>query len=164
VPSSIDRALVRLAASRPGAWVYVNVLTHIDRMLVRATKGRLSTAIGTRFHRHVVVLTTIGARTGQRRAVPLLAFFDGPAIVLIASRGGHPRHPSWYHNLCAQPLAMVMVDGRTRPYRAREVEGAERVRLWRRAVEFYPGYADYQRRIARRVPVMLLEPASDAGP
>lgn len=160
---SIDRMLVRLAASRPGAWVYVNILTHVDRMLVRATNGRLSTAVGTRFHRHIVVLTTIGVRTGQRRAVPLLALFDGLAVILIASRGGHPRHPSWYHNLCAQPLAMVMVNGHTRQYRAREVDGAERVQLWRRVVDFYPGYADYQRRIARRVPVMVLEPVGEAG-
>ena len=162
--TAIERALVRLAASRAGAWVYVNIFTHIDRMVVRASNGRLSTAVGTRFHRHVVVLTTIGVRTGQRRAVPLLAFFDGPAVILIASRGGHPRHPSWYHNLCAQPLARVMVNGRPGQYRAREADGAERIQLWRRAVEFYPGYADYQERVTRRIPVMVLEPVGDAGP
>jgi len=166
----VERLLVRIAASRPGAWIYVNVLTHIDRLVLPATGGRLSTAVGSRFHRHIVVLTTTGGRTGKPRAVPLLAFFDDGRVILIASRGGHARHPAWYHNLRARPFATVMVQGHTRRYRAREAEGPQRAELWRRAVQFYPGYADYQRRIRRTVPVMILDPAApddpphDAGP
>jgi hypothetical protein len=61
----IERLLVRLAASRPAAWVFVNLFTHIDRLLVRASHGRLSTAVGTRFHSHIILLRTVGARTSQ---------------------------------------------------------------------------------------------------
>jgi F420H(2)-dependent quinone reductase len=158
VPRPIERGLVRLAASRPGAWFYVNVLTHVDRVLIRASGGRLSTAAGTSFHRSVVLLETVGARTGRPRVVPLLALLDGPRVVLIASRGGHHQHPGWYHNLRAQPRALVTVRGTPGPYVAREAEGEERARLWQRVVVFYPGYAAYQRRAGRQIPVMVLEP------
>jgi deazaflavin-dependent oxidoreductase (nitroreductase family) len=158
--TSIERGLVRLAASRAGAWVYVNVFTHIDRLLVRVSHGRLSTAVGTSFHPHIVLLRTVGARTGRSRDVPLLALIDGPRVILIASRGGHARHPAWYHNLRAHPRALVTLQAQTRPYLAREAEGAERTELWRRAVDFYPGYAAYQARVSRRVPVMVLAPAT----
>ena len=154
---AIERAPSRAAASRPGGWLFVNVLMYVDRWLLRATSGRLSTAAGTRFHRHIVMLTTTGARTGQPRTVPLLALFDGQSVILIASRGGHAEHPAWYHNLRGDPLATAMVLGRKTQYRAREAEGATRDRLWTQAVELYPGYADYQARVARRVPVMILE-------
>jgi deazaflavin-dependent oxidoreductase (nitroreductase family) len=154
----IERGLVRLAASRPGAWFYVNVLTHVDRRLLRVSRGRLSTATGTRFHPNVVLLETVGARTGRARAVPLLALLDGPRVVLVASRGGHHHHPGWYHNLQAQPRARVTVQGTTRGYVAREAEGDERAQLWQRVVAFYPGYAAYQRRAQRQIPVMVLDP------
>jgi deazaflavin-dependent oxidoreductase (nitroreductase family) len=154
-----ERIMVRLAASSPGAWLFVNVLTHVDRLLIRMTRGRVSTAIGSRFHRHVVLLTTTGARTGRPRMVPLLALLGGSRVVLIASRGGHPQHPGWYHNLRACAQATVTVHGRTDVYVAREAEGAERAELWQRAVAFYPGYAEYQARAGRRIPVMVLERA-----
>jgi deazaflavin-dependent oxidoreductase (nitroreductase family) len=156
--TAIERALVRLAASRPGAWFYLNVLTPVDRLLIRLSGGRLSSAIGTSFHPHIVLLRTVGARTGRPRDVPLLALLDELRVILIASRGGHPEHPGWYHNLREQSRAFVTVQGRTRAYRAREAEGAERAELWQRAVGFYPGYAAYQSRVSRRVPVMVLDP------
>jgi deazaflavin-dependent oxidoreductase (nitroreductase family) len=161
--SLAERALIRVAASRPGAWLFINVLTHVDRWLLRATAGRVSTASGSRFHPHIVLLTTTGARTGRPRAVPLLALLDRGRVILIGSRGGHARHPAWYHNLRAHAVATVQVHGRMGQYRAREAEGPERAELWQRAVGFYPGYAEYQRRITRRVPVMVLEPLASPG-
>src|SRR5689334_3870291 len=163
VPGFVDRALVRAAASRPGAWLFINVFTHVDRLLLRVSGGRLSTAAGSRFHPHVVLLTTTGARTGKSRTVPLIALLDRGRVILIGSRGGHAKHPAWYHNLRANARAMVMVQGHTAHYHAREAEGTERAALWQQAVEFYPGYADYQDRISRRVPVMVLEPIGSAG-
>ena len=81
----------------------------------------------------------------------------GADLVLKASKGGHRRHPAWYHNLRAHPEASVEIRGRREPVVAREAEGAERAELWARAVEFYPGYAAYQRRAgARRIPGMVL--------
>lgn len=123
---AIERALSRAAASRPGGWLFVNVLMHVARWLLRATRGRLSTAAGTRFHRHIVMLTTTGARTGQPRTVPLLALFDGQSVILIASRGGHAKHPAWYYNLCAHPLVTTMVLGRKTQYCARARRKAPR--------------------------------------
>jgi deazaflavin-dependent oxidoreductase (nitroreductase family) len=156
--------MVRFAATPLGAWLFLNVLTHVDRLLIRATGGRVSSAIGTGFHPHVVLLTTTGARTGQPRVAPLLAFRSGSRLVLIASRAGHPRHPAWYRNLQAHPRATVAEQGQTGLYVAREAEGAERAALWGDAVAFYPGYADYQARARRPIPVMVLEPAATPPP
>lgn len=158
-----DRLVERVARARPGAWLVVRVLTHLDRRLVRWTHGRLSTTLGTRFHRSTVLVTTIGATTGLERTVPLLATPDGDRLVLVASSGGDPRHPAWYRNLEKSPHCRVLRDGRWRDYEAREAEGDERERLWALAVSGYSGFAAYQARVARRIPVMVLAPA-DATP
>jgi deazaflavin-dependent oxidoreductase (nitroreductase family) len=157
-----DRAAVGIASSRPGAWFFVNVATRIDRVLVPLTRGRLSSCLGTRYQgRHLLLLTTTGARSGQRRTVPLLYFRDDGDIVLIASKGGHPRHPAWYHNVRAHPRVTVYARGEWTECVAREAENAERTRLWARAVEVYPGYATYRERAAgRRIPVVVLSPVS----
>jgi deazaflavin-dependent oxidoreductase (nitroreductase family) len=89
--------------------------------------------------------------------VPLAYVSRGDDLILIASKGGHPRHPSWYHNLRAHPEAIVEIRGRREKVVAREADGAERADLWERAVAFYPGYAAYQRRAgSRRIPVVVL--------
>jgi deazaflavin-dependent oxidoreductase (nitroreductase family) len=153
-----ERLIVPFAGSRPGAWLYVHVLTHVDRLLLRLTGGWLSTARGTHYHPSVVLLTTTGAKTGRPRTVPLLGFLSGDDVVLIASKGGAPRHPSWYWNLRAHPQAAVTLGGRVSPRLAREAEGPEREALWPRIVQFYPGYADYQARTKRTIPVMIIAP------
>jgi deazaflavin-dependent oxidoreductase (nitroreductase family) len=160
-----ERLTLALACSRLGAWLYLHVLTHVDRLLLRVSAGRLSSALGTRLRQHVVLLTTTGARSGRPRTVPLLALFDGDDVVLVASRGGHPRHPGWYLNLRANPRVSVTFRGRRRARLAREAEGAAREALWRKVVALYPGYADYQARTARRIPVIVLSAAPPgAGP
>lgn len=143
------------ASSRAGGWFFVHVAPHIDRSLMRLSRGRLSLAIGV----PRLILTTIGAKSGQPRATPLVYLPDGDRVVVIASRGGDTRHPGWYHNLRANPRATLLIDGRSANYQAREASGAEREQLWRRAVALYPGYAVYQRRAAgRQIPVMVLVP------
>ena len=83
--------------------------------------------------------------------------------MLIASKGGHPRHPGWYHNLQEHPQATVEIHGRRRAVTAREAEGEERRELWERATEFYPGYSTYQRRAgSRRIPVIVLSVAESS--
>jgi deazaflavin-dependent oxidoreductase (nitroreductase family) len=153
-----ERAAIAIAGTGPGAWFFINVAMRLDRVLVPLTRGRLSSCLGTRYHaRHLLLLTTIGAKSGRRRTVPLLYFLDGDAIVLIGSKGGHRRHPAWYHNLRAHPGVTVYAGGRTSDWVAREAHGVERSRLWARAVELYPGYATYERRAAgREIPVMVL--------
>ncbi|MFQ5946362.1 MAG: nitroreductase family deazaflavin-dependent oxidoreductase [Anaerolineae bacterium] len=149
------RAVFGLASSRPGTWLFLHVFPHIDRPLLRLSGGRLSLSLG----QPILLLTTRGARTGQPRSSPLMYVADGERVALIASNGGRPRHPAWYHNLRANPEATLTLRGETRRYRAREAAGAERQRLWAKAVGQYLGYATYQRRAGERpIPVMVLEP------
>lgn len=152
-----ERAMTAFAASRPGGWMFVNVFNRIDPMLLRLSGGRLSVAVG----QPVLLLTTTGARSGQRRQSPLLYSTDGKRIVLVASKAGSPRHPAWYHNVMAHPDVDVLAPGRSGRYRAREAQGEERERLWRQVNELYSGYDAYQERAGeRRIPVVVLEPTT----
>jgi deazaflavin-dependent oxidoreductase (nitroreductase family) len=146
--------LERFASSKAGGWYFINVANKIDKHLVPATRGALSTAIG----QQVLVVETIGAKSGQARRIPLVYITEGDAIVLIASKGGAPKHPAWYHNLKANPEVRVWAKDRSGHYRAREAEGEERDRLWAKAVDYYAGYETYQGRTGgRRIPVLVLE-------
>lgn len=148
--------LKRFAASPPGTWLFLHVFPHLDRPLLRLSRGRLSVSLG----QPVLLLETRGARSGRPRATPLVYLQDGENVVLIASNGGRPGHPAWYHNLRAHPEASLTLRGVTRRFRAREATGEERERLWQRAVDFYPGYDTYQARAgSRRIPVLVLAPA-----
>ena len=109
----------------------------------------------------VVMVTTVGAKSGQPRSLPLVAIPDGENVILIASNFGQKHHPAWYHNLRAHPEVHLTYAGQTVAYTARETSGEERERCWRRAVDLYSGYPLYERRAAsRRIPVMLLVPCS----
>lgn len=105
----------------------------------------------------VLLLTTTGRRSGQKRTVPVM-YVPGEEPVLVASNGGSPSHPAWYLNLLADPRATIEVEGKRREVLARPVSGEEREPLWRRAVEIYPAYAGYQQRTARELPVVVLSP------
>ena len=144
-----------LVRRRPVTWVLVNYGPKIDPRLMKLTGGRVRlTAIGP-----TVVVKHTGAKSGKQRETPLAYFTDGDEVVLIASKGGAPSHPAWYHNLMANPDCEAWTDGEPARYRAREAEGAERERLWDLATTMYSGYADYQRRAPdRRIPVVVLEP------
>jgi deazaflavin-dependent oxidoreductase (nitroreductase family) len=106
----------------------------------------------------ILLLDHVGARSGQQRTSPLAYVRDGEAYVLIASKGGHPRNPSWFHNLLAHPDTTIQVGNRRLQVRARKATPQERERLWPRAVEAHAGYADYQARTSREIPLVLLEP------
>ena len=88
---------------------------------------------------------------------------DSPNLVLVASKGGHPKHPAWYHNLRANPDAAVQVGAERRAVHARVASEAERERLWPKAVATYSGYRGYQQRTDRQIPLVILEPRP-AGP
>ena len=112
-----------------------------------------------------LLLDHIGARSGTRRTTPLLYIDDPPNVVIVASKGGFPRHPAWYHNLVAHPDTEVQIGSEHRAVRARLATEPERDRLWPRAVKAYSGYRDYQRRAGRMIPLVILEPRSKAeGP
>jgi deazaflavin-dependent oxidoreductase (nitroreductase family) len=153
------------SATAPMAWIFARTQHHIDAWTFRLTKGRQtsSTALS---GIPVVMLTTIGAKSGRRRTMPVVGLPDGDDLVVIASNFGQARHPAWYHNLRADPAATVVADGVSRAMRAREVHGAERERLWQLAVEIHPGWILYERRATaaqRRIPVLVLSPVTESA-
>jgi deazaflavin-dependent oxidoreductase (nitroreductase family) len=108
--------------------------------------------------RAVILLTTRGVKSGKLRKVPLMRVEHDGRYSIVASLGGAPKHPVWYHNVKAEPHVELQDDTVTRDYRAREVTGDEKALWWDRAVEAYPAYADYQKKTNREIPVFVLEP------
>jgi deazaflavin-dependent oxidoreductase (nitroreductase family) len=105
----------------------------------------------------VVILTSKGTKTGRLRKTPLMRVEHAGKYAVVASQGGAPKHPLWYHNLVAEPHVELQ-DGPVRQdMRARELHGEERADWWQRSVEAFPDYADYQRKTDREIPVFLLE-------
>ncbi|WP_432035305.1 nitroreductase family deazaflavin-dependent oxidoreductase [Streptomyces cucumeris] len=108
----------------------------------------------------VVLLTTRGAKSGKIRKTPLMRVEHGGHYAIVASLGGAPEHPVWYHNVVADPRVELRDGPVRRDMTAREVTGDEKARWWERAVQAYPDYADYQRKTDRQIPVFVLEPAA----
>src|ERR1700709_589142 len=107
----------------------------------------------------VVVVTSVGARSGKLRKNPVMRVEHDGRYALVASQGGAPDHPSWYHNLVRTPVVELQDEGLRRDYDVRVAEGAERAEWWDRAVEAWPSYADYQKKTDRQIPVFIAEPA-----
>jgi deazaflavin-dependent oxidoreductase (nitroreductase family) len=147
-----------IAPTRLAAPVFRTLANAIDKRLLVWTKGRVSSGIGTKYGKNIVLLTTTGAKTGEQRTAPVLHTPRGEEIILIASNAGEPKNPAWYHNLKKTPRCEVEKRGVRRAYEARELEGAERDEIFRAAVENYPGYAEYEKRAGRRIPVLKLSP------
>jgi deazaflavin-dependent oxidoreductase (nitroreductase family) len=112
--------------------------------------------------RSVVLLTTVGARTGRLRKTPLMRVTHGGVYAVVASMAGANRHPSWYVNALAHPRVELRDGDRGLDLVAREVTGAERARWWSRACTVFPSYVDYQSRTRRRIPLLLLEPPAES--
>jgi deazaflavin-dependent oxidoreductase (nitroreductase family) len=109
----------------------------------------------------LLILHTTGAKSGQERVSPVMyqAIGDGDRgdVAVFASKGGAPTHPDWYHNLVANPSATVEVGTETYEVKARVAEGEERERIWSTQKERYPGFADYEQKTSREIPVVVLE-------
>ena len=105
----------------------------------------------------MLLLTTTGARSGRPRVSPLVYTTDDDRMVIIASKGGAPTHPDWFHNLVANPAVTLEVGSEAFPARASVAEGDERQRLWDQMVAQMPGFADYQRNTSREIPVVVVE-------
>jgi len=107
----------------------------------------------------VIIVTNLGCKTGAIRKTPLMRVVDGNCYILVASRGGAPKHPLWYHNLKGDPNVIVRDGAKVYSMRVREVDASvEKQRLWDIAVEAYPPYQDYQEKTDRIIPVFLAEP------
>jgi len=109
----------------------------------------------------VILVTMRGAKSGKIRKIALLRVEHGGEYALVASRGGAPQHPGWYHNLVKNPTEVRLQDG-PEPFdvTVREVDGAERATWWERAVAVFPGYARYQAKTDRLIPVLVASPRS----
>lgn len=105
----------------------------------------------------VVILTTVGAKTGAIRKVPLMRVEHEGAYAAVASLGGAPKHPVWYYNVVAHPTVELQDGPQKHEYVAREVTGEEKALWWERCVAAYPDYADYQTKTDRQIPVFVLE-------
>jgi deazaflavin-dependent oxidoreductase (nitroreductase family) len=108
--------------------------------------------------RPIVLVTVRGAKSGKLRYTPVMRVEHDGAYAMIASKGGAPEHPKWYHNLVANPHVELQDGSTTKEYDAREVSGAERDEWWERSVAAYPPYAEYQTKTDRLIPVFVLEP------
>jgi F420H(2)-dependent quinone reductase len=111
--------------------------------------------------RPVILLTTLGVKSGKLRKVPLMRVEHDGVYAIVASLGGAPKHPVWYFNVKAEPHVELQDGTETKDFRAREVTGEEKAVWWERAVAAYPDYADYQTKTDRQIPVFVLEPIAD---
>jgi deazaflavin-dependent oxidoreductase (nitroreductase family) len=108
----------------------------------------------------IIVLTSVGAKTGKLRKTPLMRVEHDGQYAAVASLGGAPEHPVWYYNLKKNPHVELQDGSVKRDYFATEVTGDEKAEWWKRAVEAYPDYADYQRKTTREIPVFVLTPVA----
>jgi deazaflavin-dependent oxidoreductase (nitroreductase family) len=138
------------------SWPVLRRLMGAHTLIYRRTNG----VIGHRFPGAppVLLLDHVGAKTGITRTTPLVYVEDGPNVVLVASKGGHPNHPAWYHNLRANPDTTVQIGTEHRAVRAHVATPQERERLWPKALATYSGYGGYQQRTKREIPLVILEP------
>ena len=130
-------------------------LSALHRILYRSTRG----AVGRRLvDNDICLVTTTGRRSGKPHTVPLLYLRDGDRIVVIASWGGRDEHPQWYLNLLADPNASVQVLGDRWSVSARTADAEERATWWPKVLAAYDGYAEYESRTEREIPVVFLDP------
>ena len=138
-------------------WPLTRRVMGLHTLLYRATGGRIG--------RHIpgvgrmLLLDHVGAKSGTKRTSPLLYTPDGDDLVIVASKGGYPKHPAWYHNLVANPDTTIQVGSERRPVHARVATAEERERLWPMVVATYRGYDVYQARSqGREIPLVVLGP------
>jgi F420H(2)-dependent quinone reductase len=123
--------------------------------LYRLSGGRVMGKMG---KAPILLLTTIGRKSGQKRSVPLLYLEDIGRFVIVASLGGAPKHPAWFLNLEANPMVELQVGSRRCSGSARRASAEEKAQFWPRLVAIYPAYADYQTRTTRDIPLVIVTP------
>jgi len=129
----------------------------LHALAYRASGGRIGHSLPA-VPGKICLLDHVGARSGKQRTTPLLYVRDGEDVVLVASKGGFPRHPAWFHNLRANPETTVQVRGERLAVRARVATDEERERLWPMAEVAWPGFRAYRARAGREIPLVVLEP------
>ena len=140
------------------SWPVLHRLMGVHTAIYRATGGAIGRTVpGVKGK--MLLLDHVGAKSGTKRTSPLLYIPAGDAgdVAIIASKGGHPKSPAWYHNLKANPETTIQIGREKRTVRAREATGDERDRLFAEAEESYSGYSGYAERTERTIPVIVLE-------
>jgi deazaflavin-dependent oxidoreductase (nitroreductase family) len=145
---------------------YLDVADHLWFLLGPLMRGHAAIyrATGGRVGGHLpglpslLLLDHVGAKSGRRRTTPLVYMPDGDNLLIVASKGGHPRHPAWLHNLRTHPDTEVQIGTERLKVRAREADEEERRRLWPKAAEYNPHWGRYRERTSREIPLVLLEP------
>ena len=141
-----------LRAVRTAAW---NGFTRAHTATYRLSRGRI---LGSVRGAPILLLNHVGRKSGEWRTSPLVYLPDGDDMVIVASRGGSRNHPAWFLNLREMDETTVEVDGQTKSVKVHVAGPKERQRLWPRVVELYSGYAAYQRRTDREIPLVVLSP------
>ena len=137
-------------------WPVTRRLMGVHTALYRASGGRVGHKLPG-LSAPMLLLEHTGAKSGKKRTSPLVYGVDGDNLILVASKGGFPKNPAWFHNLKANPDTAVQVGTEKRQVRARVASAEERPRLWKLMVGVYKGYDDYQRRTEREIPLVILE-------
>lgn len=150
---NVRRVVGGLTASKPGAW-FIRKLSPLDRRLLERSNGRY-TILGP-LAVPLLLLTTIGRKTGQRRQIPLLYLREGDRLFLVGSNFGQEHHPAWVGNLIADPKAWVTIGGEEIPVLATELTGAERDRVFELFVTYTSTYAAYRQRTDRQIRLFAL--------
>ncbi len=145
-----------LATTRAGGRFFTTVMPALDKAVLKCTGNRHSiSGLGA----PILLLTTIGRHSGQPRSAPLLYLCEADTVVVLGSKGGRPGHPAWYLNLMRHRDVEITIAGVTQPDRAELVENEDYARLWQRFIAFNPGFAKYQQRLQRQIPIVVLRPA-----
>jgi deazaflavin-dependent oxidoreductase (nitroreductase family) len=163
LPNPLQKFIHRILMMRLVSAFLAVSLHHVDFLMLKISRGRhtITEIVGL----PILLLTTLGARTGRSRTNPLVSLYDGNKIALIGSNFGSRRNPGWYYNLLANPRCIVRFNGRVAEYIARLAQGGEREKYWQLALAYYRGYERYKSRAAphRVIPVMVLEPVAELG-
>ena len=134
----------------------VAALVALNVWLYRLSGGRVMGKMGAA---PILLLTTLGRKSGRKRTVPLLYLKDDGSFVIVASFAGSPKHPAWFVNLEANPKVELQVGGERLAAVARRATAQEKARLWPALVSIYPRYEDYQKRTAREIPLAIITPS-----
>jgi deazaflavin-dependent oxidoreductase (nitroreductase family) len=148
-----NRFYSKLSMRMPDSWLKATGKLNVP--VYRLSRGRLMNTVGTG---PVLLLTSVGRRSGQQRTAPVLYLKDGERYVVVGSNAGNVRAPAWSYNLKANPDAEIEIRGDRRLVRARVAEGDERAELWRKVNEMYEGFDDYDANTARDIAVFVLDP------
>jgi len=138
----------------PPRWL-LKFFTRLNVVVYKLSRGRMMNKLA---GMPILLVEMKGAKTGKQRTIPLMYVPHEGGFILVASQGGAPRHPVWYHNLVAYPDVRVTFDGKAEAMTASIASAEEKAKLWPTCVEYYPPYQEYQDRTERDIPLFICRP------